>query len=248
MTFTFNEEKHEYKLDGKRLTGVTTILGVLNKPALVAWSANQAVDYIENNFPTVEQIMSGEVKLKDLFKEARKAWAQKRDKAGDIGTDVHKGVEDYINLMISDQDGKAKEINGGHENELVQKFIDWAAENEITFVRSEVQVYSREHWYAGTCDLVFKDKDDNLWIGDIKTAKAIYGTEFWQTAGYQIALEEMGVVSSRVHGHKIIRIGKDGSFETKDRINGANEQDKDAFLSCLNIYRIKATLPKVKYK
>ena len=44
--FTFDEARHLYKLDGKPLTGVTTILGVLAKP-LTQWAANCAVDHLK---------------------------------------------------------------------------------------------------------------------------------------------------------------------------------------------------------
>jgi hypothetical protein len=45
--FEFDEKSHIYKLNGKKLTGVTTILGVINKPALVGWAARMAVEHIK---------------------------------------------------------------------------------------------------------------------------------------------------------------------------------------------------------
>ena len=46
--FTFNKEEHYYELDGKRMYGITTILGVIAKPALIQWAANMAVEYVMN--------------------------------------------------------------------------------------------------------------------------------------------------------------------------------------------------------
>ena len=40
--YQFSEEGHLHILDGKALTGVTTILGVIAKPALIQWSADEA--------------------------------------------------------------------------------------------------------------------------------------------------------------------------------------------------------------
>jgi hypothetical protein len=44
--FVFDEKKHLYFYDGKPMTGCTTILGVLAKPALIPWAAKMAVEYI----------------------------------------------------------------------------------------------------------------------------------------------------------------------------------------------------------
>ena len=40
--FIYKDSNHSYTLDGKRLTGVTTILGVIAKPALIGWAARMA--------------------------------------------------------------------------------------------------------------------------------------------------------------------------------------------------------------
>ena len=47
--FKFNKEEHYYELDGKRLYGVTTVLGVIAKPALIPWAVKMAIDYIKDN-------------------------------------------------------------------------------------------------------------------------------------------------------------------------------------------------------
>jgi hypothetical protein len=40
----FDEAKHRYTLEGKAMPGVTTILGVLDKPALPYWGNQIGVD------------------------------------------------------------------------------------------------------------------------------------------------------------------------------------------------------------
>ena len=37
---TFDAKKHVHTLDGKNLTGVTTVLSVIAKPALIQWAAD----------------------------------------------------------------------------------------------------------------------------------------------------------------------------------------------------------------
>ena len=116
---------------------------------------------------------------------------------------------------------------------LTDKFVAWATENNIQFLESEKRIYSRANWYAGTCDLVFL-KDGKKHVGDIKTSSGIYGREyFFQMAGYQICLEEMG--EKDFVANTIIRCGKDGSFEVKDSFD--LESDKQGFLAALSLYR-----------
>ena len=81
--FHFEPSTHTYTWNGKRMTGVTTILGVIAKPALIAWASNQAVDYIEHHSISDEETGIF-IKSADL-EEARTAYAKKRDKAGEAG-------------------------------------------------------------------------------------------------------------------------------------------------------------------
>jgi hypothetical protein len=90
----FESKGHRYYLDGKPLTGVTTIIGILDKPALIQWSANQAVDFIE------DKLESGLGLTGFDLDEARKAWTRKRDKAGDIGSLCHSWIEDFVKYDI----------------------------------------------------------------------------------------------------------------------------------------------------
>lgn len=245
--FHFNEEAHLYVLDGKPLTGVTTILGVIAKPALIQWSADEAVKHLgwyNEKYLTEEEKSACKVLAKaqfDLIKlmneetfysflsEARVKHAKRKTDAGAIGTDVHAEIERLVKNAI-EGDGKIKNEN---LNPMVNNFCKWAMENNIKFIESEKRLFSKEHWYAGTCDLVF-EKDGKKYVGDIKTSSGIYGREFFfQMAGYQIALEEGG--HNDFFGSTIIRCGKDGSFEVKDSFD--LESDKAGFLAALKLYR-----------
>lgn len=247
--FHFNDEVHLYILDGKPLTGVTTILQVIAKPALIQWSADEAVKYLgwfnEKYCTDKEKALEefsekwtheisklGGSEFYQMLCDARIQHAKRKKDAGTVGTDVHAEIEKYVKLMISDQGGQAMAMNG-YDNEMVKKFVEWAVENKIKFLESEKRVYSKENWYAGTCDLVL-EKDGKKFVGDIKTSSGIYGREyFFQMAGYQIALEEMG--EKDFFGSTVIRCGKDGSFEVKDSFD--LESDKAGFLAALKLYR-----------
>ncbi len=245
--YQFNEEVHLHVLDGKPLTGVTTILGVIAKPALIQWSADEAVKYLgwfNEKYTDKEKGLEdlalhhkgiAGLSVEEFYKmlcEARVQHVKRKTAAADIGTDVHAEIEKYVKLMIQDQDGQAMAMNS-YDNDQVKKFVEWAVENKLKFLESEKHVYSRENWYGGITDLVFL-KDGKKFVADIKTSSGIYGREFFfQMAGYQIALEEMG--EKDFFGSTIIRCGKDGSFEVKDSFD--LESDKAGFMAALALYR-----------
>ena len=139
--YEFSESGHVHLLDGKKLTGVTTILGVISKPALLQWSANMAVESIKSEIYDLG-LMPLRTKLDAIFETAKKAYIVKRDKAGELGTDVHAQVEILIKEAIASTGG----VIGGKEveNEQVQNFIDWAVKNKIKFLASEVHIYSEK--------------------------------------------------------------------------------------------------------
>lgn len=215
--YEFNEKLHRHKLNGKALTGVTTVLGVISKgDGLIQWSANQAVEWLKEN--------PGD------YDGAKTAWKGTRDKAAEQGTDVHAIIEELVNNAIN---AHGKLLIDTHENKQVDNFIKWAITNDVEFLESEKNIYSKELWIGGICDLVFR-KGGKIYIGDIKTSKSVYPTYFWQTAAYQFMLQEMGFYPD-VYGFCVIRIGKDGTFETQE--NYAYEDNIDGFKSALNIYR-----------
>src|SRR5258708_6237488 len=104
--FAFDEANHIYALDGKPLTGVTTILQVISKPALIQWAANMACDHLENQFKNIvfpskdgdgiEHMDISYQGLFDLVKEARIAHRKKKEGAADVGTKAHDWIERYV--------------------------------------------------------------------------------------------------------------------------------------------------------
>ena len=227
MKFEFDERSHRYFLDEKPVTGVTTILGVIAKPFLIPWASKMAVEHIKENSESGEFIGMGEcyVVHKNILEDARKAHAQKRDKAGDIGTLAHKWIENHVrgqNNPITDD-----------IKPMIDNFLKWEEENKPKYLESELRVYSEKNWYAGTLDLMM-EIDGEVWLGDIKTGSGIYPEHFLQCAAYQLALQEMGKYPN-IKGHLIINLRKDGKMETKRSISF--EKDMEVFLAALTIYR-----------
>ena len=240
--FNFNKENHTYTLDDKPLTGVTTILSVVAKPALIQWSANEAINYVEEYLRAGNTILSlGEPTVEKMLKEARTAHRRKKEDAGQKGVDIHSLVENWI------KDGSLPE----EPNEQLINFISWAQENKVKFLASEQQVYSRKYWYAGTYDFIC-EIDGKKYVGDLKTSSGIYGREYFaQCAAYRLAYNEIENTKERsfiekllgkwpegkdpFHGVVIVRCGKNGDFEVKYSFD--YKTDKKIFLACLELYR-----------
>jgi len=232
--YEFNKEKHIHTLDGKPLTGVTTVLGVIAKPALIQWAANMAVEYIEAHL-TAKGEETGIVPLKALV-EAKTAHKIKKEKAGEWGTLVHGWVEQYAMSKILETAEPA--ILEGKMGEACNHFKKWSEDNKVKFLESEKNIYSEKLWIGGIADMLV-EIGGQKWIADVKTGSGIYPEHFWQMAAYQMCFEELGIAEGIV-GHIVLNLKKDGSFDEKRSVS--NDENKEAFKAALTIYRIQAKI------
>ncbi len=231
--FEFNAATHVYKLNGKRMTGVTTILGVINKPLLIAWSARVAVEHIKANlsYKRFKLLRKGFVVVKaKILDEALTMHTKKKNAGATKGTDVHELVEQYIKTCI--------ETNGGSPypakaDPRIMKFVEWTMTNNIKLLASEKQFYSKTLFVAGTADLMF-EKEGKRFVGDIKTFKKLWDrTPMFQCAGYAYLAQEMG--EPPFDGYCVLRLSEDGSFEEKWSYDVVG--DTRAFLAACELYR-----------
>lgn len=227
--FEFKEGSHRYYLDGKQMTGCTTVLGMIAKPALIGWSAKMASEYVRENLKDLKD-------LNEVCDKAKSAHRTKRDDAAKKGTDVHAEIEGLINDVIANSDGTF--YGGGNLNKQVNHFIKWAIKNKVKFLESEKRVYSEKYFVAGTYD--FKcEIDGKVYLGDIKTSSGIYDrTPLAQCAAYQM-MELEREPENRIDGRLVINIKKTGVFnEDKDvYVSEHYEDDLSIFLSALELYR-----------
>ena len=226
--YSFSKEKHLHMLDGKALTGTTTVLQVIAKPALIPWAVKTCKDFL------VAVLKSGATITPELIEEAGKQHRLKKEKAGDWGTDLHAMIESYAKtgMALSPKDEKMEEA--------FNHFLSWTSTNKVKFLDSEKNVYSPTMWVGGICDLVV-EIDGKVWLADVKTGSGIYPEHFWQMASYQMCLQEMGLYPN-VEGYIVLNLKKDGTFEEKRSIS--NEENQSAFKAALTIYRIQEKLNK----
>ncbi len=176
-----------YKLEnGTRVPGVTTVLGVLNKPALVNWANKLGLQGIEVG------------KYVD-------------DKA-DIGTLAHQMILDYFNGTETDTSEYSRDQIEQAENCLLS-FWAWEKLNQLDVIKAEVPLVSQKYRYGGTidCYCVLNGKRTLL---DFKTGKAIYPEMFYQLAAYAQLLADHDMVTERWQILRIGRDANEG-FEAR---------------------------------
>jgi len=149
---------------GKRVPGTTTVIGVLNKPALLSWANRIGLEGIE---------MSKYV-----------------DDLAEVGTLAHEMVKSHFTGEKVDTDEYSKKVIDRAENAMIS-FLSWVKGKNIEPIYNEKILVSDKLGYGGTLDMYCKMNDKNYLI-DFKTGSGIYDDHFYQMAGYKILLEEQG--------------------------------------------------------
>lgn len=206
VTVKFFPVSHQYWMNGKRKTGVTSYLNIIDKSKpLVIWATELYRDYLLDLMDqglTEEHIYIG----CGLHEEKKK-------EASSIGDEVHEWVEKYVN-------GEQPAMPERREAQIgVTAFLDWEAAHKVRFISSERVVYSRKHDFMGKMDIEAK-VDGKLCLIDIKTANGLYNTYALQTAAYVKADEEES--GRKYHGRWLIRLAKETEEEYVARMQRKN--------------------------
>lgn len=175
----FNVNTHRYWLDGRPVPGVTTILGCLDKPAIPKWAAGQVAEYVADNANGLEELRKlGRNPMVQALKNI--PW-QKRDDAGARGNVLH----DYAEQLLNGEEVDVAEEHVPVMENALAFMEDWHIEPLLV----EFPCASREHWWAGTGDLIARYKRPDtggtgIAIFDWKSGKALYPEYAMQFAAY----------------------------------------------------------------
>lgn len=181
---------HYYKLDGRRVPGVTTLInGGLPKPKLIDWAAREVAEYVADNPDDVDALRArGRDELVGFLKERHKAV---RDRAAGRGTSIHGLAEQ----LVAGAEIEVPEELAGHVEACARFLDDWQVRPRIV----ELPVASRQWWYSGTPDLIGELPDGRLVVVDYKSSRSgIWGETALQLAAYARAeffLDEAGLIN-----------------------------------------------------
>lgn len=212
-----------YEIDGMQYPSVTTILQIIGKPALVPWAAKVEREMVMEVSASLyldcaqTPVMNRAAWMTTLQARLGKEKAHKKEmeKAAEIGSQVHALVEWTLKGELCHKVGPSPIISDKAQWAFMA-WEDWRRAVNLKPLMVEQAVWSDEHRYAGTMDLL-AEVDGQLTVLDWKTGKKIYPEAYIQNAAYRHAVREMG------HGDPIrgmvVRLPKletDPEFEAKN--------------------------------
>ena len=141
-------------------------------------------------------------------------------KAAGECTKVHNAIERFINgeeIQWIDEYGKAQYNLDVWK--MILKFADFWNTHKPELIAAEYHVFSDNHEYAGTADLICKI-NGKLWLLDIKTSNSLHTSFSLQLAAYAMAwsethntpIEETGVLWLKASTRTA---GKEGKIQGK---------------------------------
>lgn len=246
--------------DGSRYPSVTTILRAVNKPALINWAAKEerkmildALRDLMDSIPKGEKLsrLHFMARLEDSI-GAQKAATKIRNKAGDIGSEIHAMAEWVLRRELKQEVGPEPKLSEQAESGFVA-WDDWRKETNLVPLLIEQTVWSNKHGYAGTLDLFCEMdlpetdidgeptglKGRGRVMADWKSGKGIYIEARLQTAAYMEALIEMKHARRGIHG-LVVRVPKvvgDPNVETGFITAKKSTEIFKAFLSTLDLWK-----------
>lgn len=170
--------------DDERMWSVTTIIGALDKPALLYWAAEQTATCAVDQLDTVRAMVNDGDRADTIkwLRDARFRRPKGERTAAELGTAVHEACEQFALT------GTRPEVDPDVAPFLDQ-FDRWCQKFSPTYEAAEVTVYSPRYGYAGTCD-AFLSVDGVRFIVDYKTSKKSYDARGKATGPYpEVALQ-----------------------------------------------------------
>jgi hypothetical protein len=172
--------------DDLRLWSVTSLLGVLDKPALLYWAAEQTAMSAVSIANTLAQRIEedGEEEVIKWLRDARFRRPKGLLSAAMLGTCAHQACEEYALTGIRPNSARLTEIIHqvagakfhGSEREvpvlvrMLDRFDDWLQRAQPSYQATEVVVYNPTYGYAGCAD-AFLTVDGFRCIVDYKTSR-----------------------------------------------------------------------------
>lgn len=160
--------------DGKRLPGVTTVLGVLDKPTLIPWAARVAAE------AAVAAMVDGGQPATQAVDIGRLAPFKRRQDAADAGTQAHACVEAHYAGEPWPEDASDE------ARACAKRVIGHLEARGYRVIASEWSDVLWEYGagWGGTLDFIV-ERDGLVFVADLKTGKGAYDEVVPQLAAYR---------------------------------------------------------------
>ena len=247
-----------------RLPSVTTVLSIIDKPALLGWVAKEAREatiasvwkWLTESWTKIQDVgLLSFGELKDIITESVKEYQRKQKTALDIGSFVHNCIECWYKLWEGSRVeyfAFIREYYPNHPNAvyMLHAYFDCLRMHHIKVATSEMTVWS-DKGYAGTLDLI-AEISGIMAVGDIKTTKKIkptkkalkenpylvlfYFDQWLQLEAYLRAAIFMKLISS-ISKKFIIRLDKENPGTFEYQLRDSNDEDFNAFLAAMILWK-----------
>lgn len=187
----FFPDSHQYwvSIKGspyKRKSGATTFIGIKDKSKpLGSWQQTITLDFL------LDAISRGVKINENLAIEAVIQNDVAKDKATDIGKEMHDWLEKYAKFKMKDKSQKTmpempeipEAITG------INSFLQWESQHKVKYLSCERIIYSMKHDYLGILDLE-AEVDKLHCLVDYKSSNGLYNAVRMQTSSYKEGDEE----------------------------------------------------------
>lgn len=222
----FDPIPHKYYWNDENIISATGITSILTNANIIGnWTAKMCADEF------LRLIKAGqtydEIQIIDMYNSIKKSAKSVVSTAGNIGTQVHDLIENYIHKKV------VPEIHNDLMKKSFSKFKEWYDKQKgLELVFTETKVLSRVHKYTGTLDALFKKGDEYI-IYDWKTSSGIRDSYFCQLQLYILALEEQ--LDIKINKGVIVNCTKKGALNIAEF--SSTKEMQDIAISCLKLYR-----------
>ncbi len=206
----------KYFVGEVQVPGVTTVLNILAKPALIPWANRLGLEGI--------------------------AVGAYVDSLASIGTCAHALLEAKLKGEEADlSDYTPNEVEAARRS--AGKYDEWCKGKTVEVVGSEIQMVSQKYRFGGTADALLRI-DGVLTVVDLKSGKgAIYDENLYQAAAYAELAKENGWPVEAVRILKFGRIDEEGQAE---RTLTEWAPYWEVFLAALSVYQAQKAISKKK--
>ena len=221
---------------------VTTVLKVLDKPAVVTWAKQEVAKTAVDRWEEVGALIQ-----KDGSDSVKRWLATLPDFQADTAAKLGSGVHLLADMASRGSEPAAEGFEiSDQEKPYLEAFRGFLARyGAESIVSSEKMIWSQDG-YAGTYDLIMR-LDGELWLVDIKTSKGYYPETALQLIAYGtsdwiiVPDNPMGYPMPQIQRYGVLHLRPDLYTDTGWRLieYPLIPSDRMAFLGALEIWRWK---------
>tara|TARA_B100000029_G_scaffold271844_1_gene266861 strand:+ start:2597 stop:3427 length:831 start_codon:yes stop_codon:yes gene_type:complete len=172
---TFDEPTHIYTIDGdSNYTSVTTFV----HSHFEHFDADKIIDKMMKS----SKWIPGHKYWGKTPEEIKDEWEINRNEASNAGTKMHLDIEKFYNNIPVDNDSEEFSYFMNFHTSFEESLQPW---------RTEMMVWDKDYKLAGSVDMLFENKDNNLEIYDWKRSKEIVDSSRFNKCGNKECIEHI---------------------------------------------------------